>query len=101
MTSSIALPQGDIDAVAKAREIGADVRVVDGFAGRVEFQIALGDIGADTAAVDEHVIPGLVLGRPAFGAVLVPLRGAEEMGIEVDDHAPGIEQGMQDHVAGG
>ncbi len=45
--------------------------------------------------------PGPVLGRLAIGDVLVPFRGAEEMGIEVDDHAPVIKQGMQDQGAGG
>lgn len=77
-----------------------DFRVVDGLTGRVGFKVALGDIGLHRTAVDEDVIPGAVLGRPAFGDIVIPFRGAEKMGVDIDDHAPVIEKAVHDQVTG-
>lgn len=72
-----------------------DVRVVDGFARRIGFQVALGDIGLDRTAIDQDVIPRAVPGRAAFGDIVIPIRSAEEMGVDIDDYAPVFEKAVQ------
>ena len=77
----------------------ADRRMIDGAARGVGLQVALGDIGRVLGIVDQHVVPGLVLGRLAARHGVIPLVGTLKGGIDVDDDAPVIEQLVVDQLA--
>jgi hypothetical protein len=99
--TSIPLLPRDIPAVAEGDEELRHQRVVDGAARLVGLQVALGDVGLVVAAVDQHVVPRLVLRRLAFGHRLVPLLAAEEARVDINDDAAVIEALVVDQCAAG
>jgi hypothetical protein len=49
--------------------------------------------------VHQDLVPGFVLRRPAGGHLPVPLVGAAELRINIDDHAPITEELVADDLA--
>ena len=90
---------GHINAVAQFVEELPQGRVFDGPAGRIRFQVALGHIGGVLGAVDQNVVPGLILGRPGSGHDPVPVLAALEAGIGIEDHPAVIEKLVPDDLA--
>ena len=58
---------------------------------RTPLEITFGDVGHVVCLVDEHVIPGLVLGRSRAGNGLVPLIRPLEGGIDIKYHTAIVE----------
>ena len=73
--------------------------MADRFAVEVGLDILFGDVGLVHGAVDQHLVPGLVLGRLAARYGVIPLVGTLIGGIDVDDDAPVIEQLVVDQLA--
>ena len=55
-------------------------------------KVLLRDIGLMIHAVNQYMVPGLVLWGMALGHVVVPSFAAEKFGVDVDDHAPVAKQ---------
>ena len=83
----------------EAAEVVGQQRVADGVATRVWPQVTLGDIGQLVGFVDQHVVPGPVLGGPRAGHLLVPFVAQLEVGIDVDDDPPVSKAEVVDHLA--
>ena len=73
--------------------------MVDRLGGGVRGEVLLGHVGHVFAAVDEHVVPGAVLRRPAARDLAVPLLGQLEVRVHVDDHAAVAEQLVLDELS--
>jgi len=67
----------------------------------VELQVAFGDVGRVLRPIDEDVIPGLVARRSRPRDGLVPLVGAREFRIDIDDDASVLEAEVAHDLAGG
>ncbi len=47
----------------------------------------------------QHPVPGFVFRRPGLGGLLIPLLGPLKYRVNVDNHAPVIEQPVFDKLA--
>ena len=69
-------------------------RVIDRFQYIIGLKVALGYIGRVIAAVNEHVVPGLVFRWTGFGNGLIPFLRALKGLIDIDDNTAIIEQAV-------
>ena len=66
----------------------------DRLTGQVGFKIPLCHVSFLVAAVDQHAIPGFVLGRTRARDLLVPFLGSEEDRVGIIDDASIVKQAM-------
>src|SRR6185503_2343412 len=98
---AVLAPQ-QVSPLVEAVEQRADRRVVDRLVAVVGDQILLADVGdvARLGVLGEQMVERLVLGWPhAFRNGLVPFLAVGELRIDVEDHAPKVEQPVANDLA--
>ena len=80
-----------VSAVLETAKELLHVRMIDGLARGVLFQMTLRDIRLNRIVMHQHVIPRLVFRWSRARDLLVPLIGALKHGVHVDDYAAIVE----------
>ena len=76
-----------------------DQRMPNGLAAVLVFQVTFGHIGRVIGAVDQYMIPGLVLGRLRQGEGVVPFVVPLKGRVHIKDDAPVVEAAVVDQLS--